>query len=151
MEYRFGADDGGATIWEAPLDTDTDADGDGVLDAVGLDFDGDGRLDDAIVDFDGDGMADPAALDLDNDDRAESYFTDDGTGTWAVAVDRSGQPRWFGLDGVEQVGGPVVDIDADGQVDDRLLDTDGDGTADRRCRLGWPTSTPTVTGAGAPS
>jgi hypothetical protein len=39
--------------------------------------------------------------------------------------------RWFGLDGVEHTGGPVVDVDADGQNDDRLTDTDGDGLADR--------------------
>ena len=62
---------------------------------------------------------------------AAAYFTDDGTGTWAVSVDRAGQLRWFGLDGVEHSGGPVVDVDADGQADDRLLDSDGDGLADR--------------------
>ena len=39
--------------------------------------------------------------------------------------------RWFGLDGVEQAGGPLVDLDGDGQADDRLLDVDGDGLADR--------------------
>jgi hypothetical protein len=48
-----------------------------------------------------------------------------------VAVDRAGHVRWFGLDGVEHTGGPVVDVDADGQIDDRLTDTDGDGLADR--------------------
>jgi hypothetical protein len=48
-----------------------------------------------------------------------------------VAVDRAGQLRWFGLDGVEHFGGQVVDIDADGQNDDRLTDADGDGMADR--------------------
>jgi hypothetical protein len=32
---------------------------------------------------------------------------------------------------VESTGGPLVDFDADGQVDDRLFDTDGDGLADR--------------------
>jgi hypothetical protein len=129
MEYCLGAGDGSATLWEAAVDTDLD--GDGRLDAVGLDFDGDGRLDDAMADLDGDGIADHAVLDLDNDDRAESYFTDDGSGTWAVSVDRGGQVRWFGLDGVEHTGGPMVDFDADGQVDDRLLDADGNGLADR--------------------
>jgi hypothetical protein len=129
MEYCMGAGDGLATIWDAPPDTDLD--GDGRLDAVGLDFDGDGRLDDAMADVDGDGIADHAVLDLDNDDRAESFFTDDGSGVWAVSVDRAGQVRWFGLDGVEQVGGPVVDFDADGRADDRLLDADGNGMADR--------------------
>jgi hypothetical protein len=60
-----------------------------------------------------------------------------------VAVDRAGQLRWFGLDGVEHFGGqersdqgiggsgPLVDVDNDGQNDDRLADTDGNGLADR--------------------
>ena len=134
MEYCLGADDGSATMWSA--DPDTDLDGDGRLDAVGLDFDGDGLLDDAMADLDGDGLADHAVLDLDNDARAESYFTDDGSGTWAVSVDRAGQVRWFGLDGVEHTGGPLVDLDGDGQADDALsgqlayVDTDGDGRWD---------------------
>ena len=89
--------DGSATMWTA--DPNTDVDGDGALDAVGLDFDGDGVLDDAMADMDGDGLADHAVLDLDNDGRPEAFFTDDGTGTWAVSVDRAGQLRWFGLDG----------------------------------------------------
>ncbi len=59
-----------------------------------------------------------------------AYFSDDGTGTWAVSVDRAGQLRWFGLDGVEHTGGPLVDVDADG-TEDRVLDADGDGLADR--------------------
>ena len=129
MDYCLGAGDGSARCGRAGLDTDLD--GDGRLDAVGLDFDGDGRLDDAMADLDGDGLADHAVLDLDDDDRAESYFTDDGSGTWAVSVDRAGQVRWFGLDGVEHFGGPLVDADGDGQVDDRLLDVDGNGLADR--------------------
>jgi hypothetical protein len=70
-------------------------------------------------------------LDLDDDGTPESYFTDDGSGTWAVAVDRGGQLRWFGLDGVEHTGGPLVDFDGRGHIDDRLVDTDGDGLADR--------------------
>jgi hypothetical protein len=124
MEYCLGDGDGSATMWTAAPDIDTD--GDGTLDAVGLDFDGDGLLDDAMADLDADGVADH----LLRDDGA-AYFTDDGTGTWAVSVDRAGQLRWFGLDGVEHSGGPIVDVDADGVVDDRLLDTDGDGLADR--------------------
>ena len=87
--------------------------------------------DDALADFDGDGVADHAVLDLDDDGTPESYFTDDGSGTWAVAVDRGGQLRWFGLDGVEHTGGPLVDFDGRGHIDDRLVDTDGDGLADR--------------------
>ena len=90
-------------------------------------------VDDALADLDGDGVADHAVLD------GQSYFTDDGSGTWAVSVDRGGQLRWFGLDGVEHSGGPLieygggptVDLNGDGQADDRLLDTDGNGLADR--------------------
>lgn len=122
MEYCLG-EDGSAAIYTAAPDTDLD--GDGQLDAVGLDFDGDGQSDDAMADLDDDGWADHAVLD------GERYFTDDGSGMWAVSVDRAGQVRWFGLDGVENFGGPAVDFDGDGQVDDRLLDVDGDGRADR--------------------
>src|SRR6185312_4538527 len=129
MDYCLGDADGSATMWTA--DPETDLDGDGSLDAVGLDFDGDGLLDDAMADMDGDSLADHAALDLDNDGHPEALFTDDGTGTWAVSVDRAGQLRWFGLDGVEHTGGPLVDLDGDGQSDDRLADTDGNGLADR--------------------
>jgi len=136
MEYCFGAD-GSATMWVGTPDFDLD--GDGELDALRLDFDGDGSLDDAIGDLDGDGLADHAALDLDDDGVAESYFTDDGSGTWAVAEDRPGPGalpegeglRWLGLDGAEHTGGPLVDFDADGQADDWLIDSDGNGLADR--------------------
>lgn len=116
-------------MWSAELNADTDDDG--VFDAIGLDFDGDGRIDDALADLDGDGMADHLLLDLDDDDRAEAVFTDDGSGTWAVSVERGGQVRWLGLDGVESSGGPVVDFDGDGQTDDRLRDGNRDGLADR--------------------
>lgn len=129
MEYCIGGDDGTASIWNRPFDLDFD--GDGRLDAIGLDVDGDGMRDDALADFDGDGVADHAVLDLDNDGTPESYFTDDGSGTWSVAVDRGGQLRWFGLDGAEHTGGPLVDFDGHGRPDDRLLDADGDGVADR--------------------
>jgi hypothetical protein len=132
MEYCFGPGDGSATMWTG--EPDIDLDGDGQLDAVGLDFDGDGIHDDALADLDGDGLADHAALDLDDDGTAESYFTDDGSGTWSLALavnSRTGQLRWFGLDGVEHTGGPLVDFDADGQADDRMVDTDVDGLADR--------------------
>lgn len=132
MDYCVAGDDGAADIWNRPPDLDLD--GDGRLDAIGLDFDGDGMRDDALADFDGDGMADHAVLDLDDDGTPESYFTDDGSGTWAVAVDRGGQLRWYGLDGIEHTGGPLVDfdgIDIHGAAEDRLLDTDGNGVADR--------------------
>ncbi|MGA8548488.1 MAG: pullulanase [Mycobacterium sp.] len=135
MEYCLGDGDGTATMWERGPDLDLD--GDGRLDAVGLDFDGDGLADDALADFNGDGIADHAVLDLDNgglEGTAARYFTDDGSGTWAVAASppRAGhQLRWAGLDGVEHTGGPLVDFDGDGQADDRLLDSDGNGLADR--------------------
>jgi hypothetical protein len=109
-----------------------DTDEDGVFDAIGLDFDGDGRLDDALADLDADGTADHLVLDLDDDGRVDASFTDDGSGTWPLGVDgRAGQLRWFGLDGAELTGGPLVDFDGDGQVDDRVLDADRDGLADR--------------------
>ncbi|MFG1933481.1 pullulanase [Mycobacterium sp. NPDC048908] len=126
MEYCLGDGDGSATMWTA--DPNVDVDGDGMLDAVGLDFDGDGLIDDAMADMDGDGLAEHMVRDHESQ---AAYFTDDGTGTWAVSADRTGQLRWFGLDGVEHTGGPTVDVDGDGQSDDRLADTDGDGLADR--------------------
>lgn len=131
MDYCLGDPDGTATMWTAP--PAIDADGDGVPDGVGLDIDGDGRTDDVLADLDADGLADHLLRDLDDDGRAESYYTDDGSGMWAVSVDRSGQIRWFSLDGVENTSGTgsSVDFDADGEVDDRLVDADGDGLADR--------------------
>jgi hypothetical protein len=126
MEYCLGDADGSASMWTA--DPSLDVDGDGSLDAVGLDFDGDGLVDDAMADLDGDGLADHMVRDHASE---PAFFTDDGTGTWSVAVDRTGQLRWFGLDGVEHTGGPMVDVDADGQNDDRLTDTDGNALADR--------------------
>jgi hypothetical protein len=129
MDYCLAGDDGTAAIWHGQPDLDLD--GDGRLDAFGLDFDGDGLRDDALADFDGDGTADHAVLDLDNDGTPEAYFSDDGSGTWAVSLDRGGQLRWYGLDGVERTGGPLVDFDGGGRPLDRLIDTDGNGVADR--------------------
>ena len=134
MDYCLNDGDGSATMWNAPPDIDID--GNGLFDAVGLDVDGDGNADDALADLDGDGLADHAVLD------GQSYYTDDGSGTWAVSVDRPGGLgpqlarglRWFGLDGVEHSGGSTVDLDGDGQASDRLLDIDGNGLAD--CALG---------------
>jgi hypothetical protein len=155
VDYCLADGDGSATMWNAPPDIDID--GNGLFDAVGLDVDGDGNADDALADLDGDGLADHAVLD------GESYYTDDGSGAWAVSVDRPGGLgpqlarglRWFGLDGVEHSGGPLiehsggpliehsggpliehgdgptVDLDGDGQASDRLLDIDGNGLADR--------------------
>lgn len=144
MDYCLAGDDGTAAIWHNQPDLDLD--GDGRPDAIGLDFDGDGLRDDALADFDGDGVVDHAVLDLDNDGTPEAFFTDDGSGTWAVAADRggpgalpgeAGNPpagrglRWFGLDGVEHTGGSLVDFEGHGHADDRLIDSNGDGVADR--------------------
>lgn len=84
MEYCIAGDDGSAGIWNRPFDVDLD--GDGRLDAIGLDLDGDGLRDDALADFDGDDVADHAVFDVDNDGTPESYFIDDGSGTWAVSA-----------------------------------------------------------------
>ena len=110
-----------------------------------LDFDGDGLRDDALADFDGDGVVDHAVLDLDNDGTPEatSPTTGRGRGRWpwtgraGALPSEAGTPpaggglRWFGLDGVEHTGGPLVDFDGHGHADDRLIDSDGDGVADR--------------------
>ena len=78
-------------MWERGPDLDLD--GDGLLDAVGLDFDGDGLADDALADLDGDGIAEHAVLDIvDVSGTGERYFTDDGTGTWAIAAERPLRP-----------------------------------------------------------
>jgi hypothetical protein len=138
MEYCLSAGDGAATMWDRGPDLDLD--GDGRLDAVGLDFDGDGLADDALADLDGDGIAEHAVLDVgDVSVTGERYFTDDGTGTWAIAADRPPRPptglRWFGLDGVEHTGKPLAefgpDLGTDGRDEVRLLDSDGNGLADR--------------------
>jgi hypothetical protein len=129
MDYCFGGGDGTASMWTGSPDVDVD--GDGTFDGVALDFDGDGLPDDALVDLDDDGIADHAVLDFGGEDP--EWFTDDGSGTWAIAATPQGGPqlRWFGLDGIEQVGGPQIDIDGDGTLDDLLVDTDSDGLADR--------------------
>ncbi len=128
MDYCLADGHGAADMLSAAPDVDTD--GDGTPDGVGLDFDGDGRFDDVLADTDGDGLADHLMLDLDDDGAAERAFTDDGSGTWTVSVDRAGQIRFFGLDGVEHTGAPIADVDGDGRRD-LLVDSDGDGLADR--------------------
>jgi hypothetical protein len=127
MDYCLSDGDGSASLWSAPPNTDVDADG--TFDALGLDVDGDGTVDDLLADLDDDGVADHAVLD------GQDYFTDDGTGTWTVSVDRAGlrlldvdgdglADRGFG-DGVA-----YVDTDRDGHWDIKLTDNDADGRAD---------------------
>ena len=139
MEYCLSAGDGAAAMWDRGPDLDLD--GDGRLDAVGLDLDGDGRSDDALADLDGDGIAEHAVLDVgDVGGTGERYFTDDGTGTWAIAAERPPrQPtglRWFGLDGVEHTGKPLSDFGTEGLDEVRLSDSDGNGLADRAITAG---------------
>ncbi len=128
VDYCLSDGDGSATMWSAPPITDVDADG--VLDAVGLDVDGDGTVDDLLADLDADGIADHAVLD------GRDYVTDDGTGTWAVGVDRGGLLRMLDADGDgladRALGDGVgyVDIDGDGAWDLKLTDDDKDGRAD---------------------
>jgi hypothetical protein len=130
MDYCLGAGDGTASMWSGTPDVDTD--GDGVFDGVALDFDDDGLRDDVLADLNGDGVAEHAVLDVDG---TGAWFTDDGTGMWAVPADaagaRGGPLRWLSLDGTEYNGGPTVDFDGDGAADDLLVDSDGDGVGDR--------------------
>ena len=128
VDYCLSDGDGSATLWSAPPNTDVDADG--TLDAVGLDVDGDGTVDDMLADLDGDGIADHAVVD------GLNYFTDDGSGTWAMSVDRAGQLRLLDADGDGLFdrafgdGVAYVDIDGDGRWDLKLTDSNDDGRAD---------------------
>lgn len=136
MEYCLSAGDGAANMWDRGLDLDLD--GDGRLDAVGFDLDHDGLADDALADLDGDGIADHAVLDVQG--PGERYFTDDGTGTWAVAADRPPRSasalRWFGLDGLEHTGKPLTEFGDNGRGGVTLVDSDGNGLADRAFAAG---------------
>jgi hypothetical protein len=128
VDYCLSDGEGSATLWSAPPNTDVDADG--TLDAVGLDLDGDGTIDDMLADIDDDGIADHAIVD------GTSYFTDDGSGTWAVGVDRAGQLRLLDIDGDGLAdralgdGVAYVDTDGDGRWDIKLTDSNDDGNAD---------------------
>ena len=135
VDYCLSDGDGSATMWSAPPNTDLDADG--ALDAIGLDVDGDGTVDDLLADLDGDGVADHAVLD------GQNYFTDNGSGTWAVSVDRDGLGpqlarglRLLDVDGnglADRALGDglgYVDTDGDGTWDLKLTDSNGDGRAD---------------------
>ena len=120
MDYCLGEPDGSATVWTL----------DGGPQLVGVDVDGDGLLDDTLLDTDDDDVADQAILDIDDDGSPERHVTDDGTGTWALGVDRGAGLRWFGLDGAEHPGTEPADLDGDGRTE-RLADVDGDDLADQ--------------------
>ena len=137
MEYCLGAGDGAAAMWDRGPDLDLD--GDGRLDAVGLDLDGDGRPTTRWPTWTATGS--PSTPSSMSAATGERYFTDDGTGTWAVAGERPPRPptglRWFGLDGVEHTGKPLAEFGPDVGTDDvRFLDSDGDGLADRAITSG---------------
>ncbi len=131
---------------------DVDVDGDGSVDGIGLDFDGDGRIDDVMADLDGDGIAERAVLDSDDDGQAESYFSDDGSGTWAVRV-RPVRPGALVRFGRDRTGSRGADWSISTPTAPRTT-----GLVDvRRRRSGrtgcwvpaaWRTSTPTETAAG---
>ncbi len=128
MDYCLSDGDGSAMMSSAAPNTDVNADG--ILDGVGLDVDGDDAVDDLLADLDGDGLADHAVID------GRDYYTDDGSGTWSVSVDRGALLRLFDsdADGLADraVGDGVgyADIDGDGLWDIRLTDSNRDGTAD---------------------
>ena len=143
MEYCLGDPDGSATMWTAPLDTDVD--GDGLLDAVGLDVDGDGSVDDALADLDGDGVADHAVLD------GLNYFTDDGSGTWAVIVDRGEGCGGSGWMGSSRWAGRRSILTAMGSATTGCSMSTATGWRTARCAGRSPTSTPTATGVGTSS
>nr|BAA03283.1 AT9S [Mycobacterium tuberculosis] len=101
VEYCIAGDDGSAGIWNRPFDVNLD--GDGRLDAIGLDLDGDGLRDDALADFDGDDVADHAVFDVDNDGTPESYFIDT-IGTWRSPSTAADNCAGMASDGLEQTG-----------------------------------------------
>lgn len=80
ITYGFGTGVGEMSSWTSVADHDLS--GDGVLDAVRLDFDGDGSADDAMWDSDGDTRADLAVIDTDDDGTPDTYYSDTGRGLW---------------------------------------------------------------------
>jgi hypothetical protein len=143
IEYVFGSGNGHTNTYTSVADLTFGA---GLPDAVRLDFDGDGLIDDALWDRDGDGRADCSGLDLDDDGRPENWFSDDGSGVWAVpatptpdqAPETPTPDRTFDSDAdgrediaVSRSGGRLyIDTDADQRFDQVLIDSDLDGVAD---------------------
>ena len=148
MEYCLGDGDGSATIWTAAPDTDVD--GDGALDAVGLDFDGDGLLDDAMADLDGDGVADHLVRDRRRRGRLLHRRRDGhlggqrrtglgpACGGSASTASSSPAARWSMSTPTVRPTTELLDADGDGLADRALsgeqayVDTDGDGRWDIR-------------------
>jgi len=87
--YTVSEDADGSLIIES------DVDGDGANDFVGVDSDADGDIDAANVDTDGDGYDDKTLDDVDGDGRADTVTADtDGDGTYDTAsVDDDGDGR----------------------------------------------------------
>jgi hypothetical protein len=143
IEYVFGSGNGHINTYTSAADLTL---GTGAPDAVRLDFDGDGLIDDALWDRDGDGRADCSGLDLDDDGLPEVWFTDNGSGVWAVpttptpdvASETPTPDRTFDSDAdgrediaVSRSGGRLyIDTDADQRFDQVLVDSDLDGVAD---------------------
>ncbi|MGU3291220.1 hypothetical protein [Williamsia sp. M5A3_1d] len=146
LSYTFGTGDGAATEWSSPADRDLS--GDGIADAVAVDFDGDGHVDDAMWDSDGDGRADLAALDVGGDDP-DRFYSDTGRGLWdhrvhdvhvgAEPTARSTDPAATPMppasvttpvpepDPAEKPPDDRRDLDGDGRSDDRIIDPDSSG------------------------
>lgn len=144
LTYSFGTGDGAATEWSSPADRDLS--GDGVPDAVTVDFDGDGLRDDAMWDSDGDGRVDLAALDVGGDDP-DRFYSDTGRGLWdhrvhdvhvgagpaappTEAAVPSTPPASVDAPEPEAAEAPPDDrrdLDGDGRSDDRIVDPDASG------------------------
>lgn len=165
LVYSFGTGDGTVHTWTSPLDRDVS--GDGVLDAITLDFDGDGHRDDAMWDSDGDGRADLVVLDVDGESRS---YSDTGRGLWDHRVHDVGPAPREPAAATAPTAAPVpaapaapatpatpdgvglvfpagsattpvrilVDLDADQRADAALVDSDADGVADRWLLRGDP-------------
>ncbi len=131
ITYGFGEGHGEVSSWSSPADHDLS--GDGVPDAVRLDFDGDGSVDDAMWDSDGDGQADLAVLDADDDGAPDAFYSDTGRGLWDHRVtDPASAVTDHGSSTPAPRSGPsATDADA-AAAEDKLVDADND----RRAEIG---------------